>query len=60
MTAKKTLVESELPIITKFEEAKVGLITYAVIFRVAERRLQIEFFNNIKGSVPAKEARYVF
>ncbi|THH11892.1 hypothetical protein EW146_g7883 [Bondarzewia mesenterica] len=56
LTAKKTLVESDLPIITKFEDAKAGLITHAVIFRVSERRLQIEFFNNIKGSVSAKEA----
>lgn len=59
LTAKKTLVESELPIITKFEEAKVGMLTHAVIFRISERRLQIEFFNNIKGSVPQKEARLV-
>ncbi|KAI0027317.1 nucleic acid-binding protein [Vararia minispora EC-137] len=56
LTAKKTLVESDLPLITSFEEAKVGMITHAVVFRIAERRLQIEFFNNVKGSVPIQEA----
>lgn len=57
LTAKKTLVESDFPIISKFEHAKVGMITHAVVFRVTERRLHIEFFNNVKGSVPQKEAR---
>jgi rRNA biogenesis protein RRP5 len=56
LTAKKTLVESDFPVITSFEEAKVGMLTHAVVYRIAERRLQIEFFNNVKGSVPAKEA----
>ncbi|KAI0314775.1 nucleic acid-binding protein [Amylostereum chailletii] len=56
LTAKKTLVESELPTITSYDDAKVGMIAHAVVFRVAERRLQIEFFNNVKGSVPGKEA----
>ncbi|KAA1468077.1 nucleic acid-binding protein [Dentipellis sp. KUC8613] len=56
LTAKKTLVESDLPVIAKFEDAKVGLVTNAVIFRVDERRLQVEFFNNVKGSVSWKEA----
>ena len=57
LTAKRTLVESELPIISSFEDAKVGMTAHAVVFRVAERRLLIEFFNNVKGSVPAREAR---
>ncbi|KZV74937.1 nucleic acid-binding protein [Peniophora sp. CONT] len=56
LTAKKTLVESELPIITAFEDAKVGMVTHATIFRVTDKRLQIEFFNNVKGAIPAKEA----
>ncbi|TFY72409.1 hypothetical protein EVG20_g579 [Dentipellis fragilis] len=56
LTAKKTLVESDLPVIAKFEDAKVGLVTNAVIFRVDERRLQVEFFNNVKGSISVKEA----
>ncbi|KAI0066486.1 nucleic acid-binding protein [Artomyces pyxidatus] len=56
LTAKKTLVESDLPLVTRIEDAKVGLVTHAVVFRVAERRLQIEFFNNVKGTVPIKEA----
>ena len=59
LTAKKTLVESDLPIIAAFEDAKVGMVTHATVFRVTDKRLQIEFFNNVKGVVPAKEAVYV-
>jgi len=57
LTAKKTLVESDLPIVTKLEDAHVGLVTHAVVFRNDNKRLHIEFFNNVRGIVPAKEVR---
>jgi rRNA biogenesis protein RRP5 len=57
LTAKKTLVESDLPIITRVEDARVGMVTHAVIFKIMENRLLVEFFNNVKGSIPQKEAR---
>jgi len=56
LTAKKTLVESELPLITRVEDVQVGIVTHAVIFKITENRLFVEFFNNIKGSIPQKEA----
>ncbi|KIJ65006.1 hypothetical protein HYDPIDRAFT_175081 [Hydnomerulius pinastri MD-312] len=56
LTAKKTLVDTTLPILTSFEDAKVGMVTHAVIFRVSEKSLNVEFFNNIKAMVPAREA----
>lgn len=56
LTAKKTLVESDLPLITCAEDAQVGVVTHAVIFKIMEKRLLVEFFNNVKGSIPPKEA----
>jgi rRNA biogenesis protein RRP5 len=58
LTAKKSLIESNLPIISKFEEAKVGLTTLGVVVKVSEKSLVIEFFNKIKAVIPQKEARY--
>ncbi|KAI0706125.1 hypothetical protein BC835DRAFT_1260450 [Cytidiella melzeri] len=56
LTAKKTLIESRLPIISKLEDAKIGLITHAVVFKISEKSLQVEFFNNMKAIVPIREA----
>jgi rRNA biogenesis protein RRP5 len=56
LTAKKTLVESDLPLITRIEDAQVGMVTHAVIFKITENRLFVEFFNNVKGSISSKEA----
>ncbi|KAF7981179.1 hypothetical protein HWV62_34965 [Athelia sp. TMB] len=56
LTAKKSLIESSLPIITKFKEATVGMITHAVVFRITEKGLQVEFYNGLKAFVPTREA----
>ncbi|KAG6899782.1 hypothetical protein C0993_006968 [Termitomyces sp. T159_Od127] len=56
LTAKKTLLESTLPQISTFEDAKVGVITHAVVFKIREKHLLVEFFNNLKAIVPIKEA----
>ncbi|KAJ6604467.1 hypothetical protein DFH09DRAFT_1122792 [Mycena vulgaris] len=55
LTAKKTLVESTLPVIATLEDAKVGIVVHAVIFKVFEKHLMVEFFNNLKALVPARE-----
>lgn len=57
LTSKKTLLDSPLPIVAKFEDATVGLITHAVVFKVTEKSLHVEFYNNLKAIVPAREAR---
>lgn len=56
LTSKKTLLDSPLPIVAKFEDATVGLITHAVVFKVTEKSLHVEFYNNLKAIVPAREA----
>ena len=60
LTAKKTLLDTTFPILTSFSDAKVGPLTHAVVFRVADKHLMVEFFNNVKAVVPAREARYDF
>ncbi|KAI9461748.1 hypothetical protein HD554DRAFT_2323642 [Boletus coccyginus] len=56
LTAKKTLLDTTLPILTSFSDAKVGVLTHAVVFRVTDKHLMVEFFNNVKAIVPAREA----
>ena len=56
LTTKKTLVESDLPLITRLEDAQVGMVTHAVIFKIKETCLLVEFFNNVKAFISPKEA----
>jgi rRNA biogenesis protein RRP5 len=57
LSAKKTLIESSLPILSEFEDVRVGLVTHAVVFKVTDKGLQVEFYNSLKAFVPAREAR---
>ncbi len=59
LTAKKTLLESTLPSVSKLEDAVPGLVTHAVVFKVFEKYLLVEFYNNMKAIVPSNELRYV-
>lgn len=56
LTAKKTLIESTLPVLTSIEEAKVGTITDAVVYRVVDKGLIVRFYNDLKAFVPSREA----
>ncbi|KAI0673370.1 U3 snoRNP-associated protein Rrp5 [Trametes maxima] len=56
LTAKKTLVESTLPVVSQASDAQVGTVTHAVVFKTSEKSLQVEFYNNLKATVPAREA----
>ena len=60
LTAKKTLVESDLPVIARLEDAQVGTVTHAVVFKVLDRSILVEFFNNLRAQVPQREARLVW
>ncbi|KAF9527766.1 hypothetical protein CPB83DRAFT_376457 [Crepidotus variabilis] len=55
LSAKKTLLDSTLPILSTPEDVKQGIVTHAVVFRTHEKHLMVEFFNNMKAIVPAKE-----
>ncbi|KAG7099001.1 hypothetical protein E1B28_000886 [Marasmius oreades] len=55
LTAKKTLLESALPLITSYDEADVGKVTHGVVFKVTSKSLMIEFYNNVKAIIPLRE-----
>ncbi|KAF8913041.1 hypothetical protein CPB84DRAFT_1760205 [Gymnopilus junonius] len=55
LTAKKTLLESDLPIIAKPENIVPGKVTHAVVFKLYDKHLLVEFYNNLKAIIPAKE-----
>ncbi|KAL4266621.1 rRNA biogenesis protein rrp5 [Pleurotus pulmonarius] len=55
LTAKKTLVDSTLPIISKLEDAQAGIVSHAVVFKVSDKQLLVEFYNNLKAVIPLRE-----
>ncbi len=59
MTAKKTLVESTLPIITSAEHARVGVTTHGYVRKVLENGVVVGFYNSVKSFLPNGELRSV-
>lgn len=61
MTLKKTLIESKLPAITCYDDAKPGLQTHGFILRVKDYGCIVKFYNDVQGLVPRHElsAEYV-
>lgn len=59
LTAKKSLVESNLPLICKADDAVPGLVTHGVVYKVLEKSLIVEFYSNVRAIVPLREVRYV-
>ena len=57
LTAKKSLVESDSPLICKFDDAVPGLVTLGVVYKVLERCLLVEFYGNVRAVVPLREVR---
>ena len=58
LTEKKTLIDSTLPAVGHISDAQVGVVTHAVVFKVSDKSLQVEFYNNLKAIIPVREARY--
>ena len=52
LTHKKTLVNSEFPVITNFAEAEVGMKTHGFIKSIQDYGCFVHFYNNIHGLVP--------
>jgi rRNA biogenesis protein RRP5 len=57
LTAKKTLINSPLPILSNFEYVRRDALAHAVVFKVDDKHLLVEFYNNLKAVVPLKEVR---
>ena len=55
LTLKKALLESDLPILSKFEDARVGMVVYGVVQRIEERYVLLEYYGDLRGLVPLNE-----
>lgn len=55
LTHKKTMVESDLPFITDYSDAKPGVSTHGFITAIKDFGCLVTFYNNVKGLVPRTE-----
>ncbi|KZT35635.1 nucleic acid-binding protein [Sistotremastrum suecicum HHB10207 ss-3] len=55
LTAKKTLVQSELPIISNMDDVQVGMTTHGVISKILDTGVLVEFYDRIRAFVPLRE-----
>ncbi|KZO92777.1 hypothetical protein CALVIDRAFT_540664 [Calocera viscosa TUFC12733] len=56
LTCKKSLLNSDLPIIAKIEDAKPDMIADAVVFKLLSSGALIMFYGRVKGFIPLREA----
>lgn len=54
---KKSLVQSELPILSRFDDAKTSTILHGTIYRFLDNAVLVEYFGDIKAYVGVKELR---
>ncbi|NWI94082.1 RRP5 protein, partial [Pitta sordida] len=55
LTLKKSLIQSKLPILSNYEDAKPGLITHGFVVCAREFGCIVKFYNDVKGLVPKNE-----
>ncbi|EEU39143.1 uncharacterized protein NECHADRAFT_43434 [Fusarium vanettenii 77-13-4] len=55
LTLKKTLVNSEAPIIKSYEDASVGMQVPGTIVKIQSSGAQIQFFGPVRGFLPISE-----
>ncbi|XP_053927644.1 protein RRP5 homolog [Cuculus canorus] len=55
LTLKKNLVQSKLPVLSCYEDAKPGLITHGFVVCAREFGCIVKFYNDVKGLVPKNE-----
>ncbi|GAA6036062.1 hypothetical protein JCM8097_006594 [Rhodosporidiobolus ruineniae] len=60
LTLKKALLNTELPIVTSFAEAKVGVVTDATVTKVLDKSVLVDFFGGVRALIPAAEAAESF
>lgn len=60
LTLKKSLLESQLPIVADISDCKPGMIVHATVFKALDNGLLVEFYNNLKGFIPQREIRLDF
>ncbi|KAM6306459.1 protein RRP5 homolog [Aegotheles albertisi] len=55
LTLKKNLIQSKLPVLSNYEDAKPGLITHGFVVCAREFGCIVKFYNDVKGLVPKNE-----
>ncbi|KAJ6779752.1 hypothetical protein PWT90_06284 [Aphanocladium album] len=55
LTLKKTLVNSETPIITNYEDVKVGSQALGTIIKLEKSGARIQFYGELRGFLPISE-----
>ncbi|KAJ3614113.1 hypothetical protein NHX12_017689 [Muraenolepis orangiensis] len=55
LTLKKTMVESTLPVVRSYKEARPGLISHGSIVAIKQFGCIVRFYDNVKGLVPLRE-----
>ncbi|CBQ68100.1 related to RRP5-processing of pre-ribosomal RNA [Sporisorium reilianum SRZ2] len=55
LTLKKSLVKSDLPIVASMQDARVGVVTNATVFRVQTNSLIVSLFGGLRALVPGRE-----
>ncbi|CAE6479265.1 unnamed protein product [Rhizoctonia solani] len=55
LTLKKSLLESTLPILATFDDAKVGMVTPGIVQRIEERFVILEYYGGVRALVPLNE-----
>lgn len=56
LTLKRSLVNSELPIVSTIEEAKVGLVVHAMVQAFLNKDMLVETFGGLRAFVPIAES----
>ena len=58
LTLKKTLVQSDLPIVASIQDARVGIVTHATVSRIlpASKGMLVDLFGGVRAFVPVSEA----
>ncbi len=54
LTLKKSLVKTDLPIVSSMQDARVGVVTNATVFRVQTNSLIVSLFGGLKALVPVE------
>ncbi|NXS07016.1 RRP5 protein, partial [Neodrepanis coruscans] len=55
LTLKKSLIQSKLPVLSNYEDAKPGVITHGFVVCAREFGCIVKFYNDVKGLVPKNE-----
>ena len=55
LTNKKTLVNSELPVLTCIEDAKAGMVCHVHVAKVQDNGIVVSFYGRVKGFVMLSE-----